>query len=154
MFGQKTKQNPDLGKTTNLNIAHVELLVPRGLDEFDVLGLGYGLSVRDGVVYEKEDQGGKIINYNYDNSIEPVPAADTDISHRPDFIDPLVKISEDGEVVPTAEGKIVGLQAMDWQIGGDEYLAALNLPGINFDKLMGKTSCFLTALEDDLASDS
>lgn len=129
--------------TTALNIGHIELLVPRGVDEFDVLSLGYGLDTSEGKTFVKEEKGGKIINYNY----FPQPAQDLDVSHRNKHDEPLVHVvSEDGLIGPTLAGKEIGITAGDWYSSGVDYLAAINVPAFDHDELVEKTACFMAAM--------
>jgi hypothetical protein len=132
------------GKTTDLNIAHIELLVPRGEDDYDVLALGYGLDVKSGEAYTKQDKGGQITNYNFLTDPEDRSLGNSKTRQA----EALVRVGSGGDIVPTQEGKSLGLMACDWQQGGTEYLAALNIPPIDYEALEAKVSCFLQAMRD------
>lgn len=139
MFGVRKKE-------VERQTGHIELVVPRGIDEFDVLSLGYGLTITDGDAFKKEDKvGGDILNYNFSSTMKP---DDLDISHRDPDDEPWLKVEEGGEIVTTAYGEELHLKALDWQEGADEYLDTLRLPPLDYDKLIEKTACFLTALHD------
>lgn len=138
------RKSKTAGKSTDRNIAHAELLLPRGGDEFDVLGLGYGHEVVDNGTFVQEDKGGKIMNYNFPN-LKP---ENTDVSQSDRAEDAEVKIAEGGEIVPTLYGRSLGMRSLDWQMGGTEYLAAVGLPEINYEELQQKVACFVAALYD------
>lgn len=118
------------------NIAHIELLAPRGVDEYDVLSIGWGQKVTDGNakngdVFVRHDRGGVINNYNFptkaprDENVEGLYLQE----------DPLVKIVADGEIIPTDYGVEVGLESMDWRDAANAYLDVLDLAPINFEVL-------------------
>jgi hypothetical protein len=145
--GFALKKKRDLGKSTDLKIGHIELLVPRtGGDDYDILALSSGLNVKKGKVYQQEDTTGRIINYNFMS----VPPQDADISRRPGHIEPVVRVGYAGQILTTEAGKDPDAPVVvhDWQRGGTEYLAELNLPEIDYDNLEAKVACFMAALHD------
>lgn len=132
--------------TTNLNIHHIELLVPRSSDEFDVLSLGYGLNTSEGDTFTKEERGGEIKNYNF----MLLPPEDADISHRDQTDEPYVHVIDDsGLIVTTKHGREAGMAAGDWYTTGIDYLAAVNVPAFDHDELIEKTACFMAAMLTD-----
>ncbi len=132
-------------KKPKLNIGHVELVVPRGVDNYDILGLGFGLDVRGGKVFLKEDGAGEIINYNYDG-LDP---SDVDLSHRDPSVEPRLWTDDDGEVLVTEFGRAKGLTALDWQFGAEAYLAAIDKPPFDFDELQEKVACYVSCVAKD-----
>jgi hypothetical protein len=87
-------------------------------------------------IYQKEDNGGRIINYNFGGD-EPwhIRPENTDVVDLWRQEEPMLYIAEGEEIVPTQYGKELNLTAMDWQHGADEYLAALDQPPLDYTAL-------------------
>ena len=133
----QTIDNKNQYRSTPLNIVHAELLVPRAVDQYDVLGLCYGMNVRDGCggdVFMKVEEGGGIIrNYNF---LDEDPQ-NTDVMglSEQNADKPLVYIANDDEIIPTQEGRDLGLASMDWEFAANKFLAQIDQPEIDIDKL-------------------
>lgn len=133
------------GKTTDLNIVHIGLVAPRSSNPYDILDLSYGQNTPQTAGYAVRDDGGKITNYNFDD----VDPRYSDVSKSIHSVDEaIVQANPSGEITVTPKGLSEGMTACDWQSGGEEYLAALNIPPIDYEALEDKLSCFLQALRD------
>ncbi len=132
-----------------LHIQHIELVVPRNINRFDILSLAYGFRVitrKDGSPYEKQDLGGEIKNYNFEYAVPN--AQDTRVENFNENDDPWLEIIEGGEIVPTPYGRELGLEAMDWQHAADEYLLALEMQPLDYDALTEMFLAKYTAMKD------
>lgn len=138
-FFETTKQQP-----AERNIGHIEMVVPRSADPYDVLALGYGLNVRSGHTFLKEDYGGEIVCYN-DLVANPNQVPEYDPAEAKLVVD----VTEDDPIITLTEnGRGDRLLVDDWQLGGETYLAALDVPAPDFELLRQKTACFLAAQAD------
>ncbi len=152
LHAQPVEEGISLGRKSDdpplLNIQHIDLVVPRHVNKFDILRLAYGFQVvegREGSVFQAEDLGGEIHNYNFEHEVKP---DDICVSHLGEEDDPILFIADGGEIVPTLYGRSLGLESLDWQHAADEYLNALGLDELDYDALSQMFLAKYTAMKD------
>ncbi len=132
------------------DIQHMNLVVPRGVDEYDILALSFGEDVQDGQqtasAFQKAIESGRIFNYNFLNQ-DPKDENVADIRAKA-LDDPILVVGDEYEIRATEYGRECGMVAMDWQKGADEYLAALDQPPIDYERLASAFMPRLIAMRD------